>query len=518
MRARLDLEHLGAEKAQRLPGHRARPDPAEIDHPDALQGQCAGRLGFRARRVDCCAVRCGDLAQHLPGVLSEQRRRRARATGRDRQLEGRPQRAHGSQRGMGDVDEEVARGQVRLLRGLGHREHGRHRATRRLAFLHDFHLAVLHRPFLDERIDQVGVPGALEHVLEQFEIGPFRIAHDLAQPVPLPRLQRQHPDMAVLAGHDRRRRALRHAHARALVEDAVLGVATDVLSAHERGRDGLGRGHVQVLPAARLPPAVDRCQSPGCRRDCAEIIRRKGAVLERRFIRAPAVAAARTGEVVRVEVVAVPVAVGTGLAERCDRDHDEVRVRGGQRGVIEPPCAHLRRRVVLDQQIRPRHETQEHRPPRLGAHVAADAALVGVVDEVEPALLGIRHIARKRPGRARGIARGQFDLDHVSTVVGEQFRAERRGDHLPEIDDLDARQRSGAHVPTSRIGGSRPLSTAIRRARAARTLTPRTGRRWCGPFRRAPRRRSGPRDDANPTSSSAAAWRGGRRAGCRTPV
>jgi hypothetical protein len=51
-----------------------------------------------------------------------------------------------------------------------------------------------------------------------------------------------------------------------LSKTAVLGVATDVLATDEGGRDGLGAGHVEVLPAAHQIAAVDRCQSPGWRR------------------------------------------------------------------------------------------------------------------------------------------------------------------------------------------------------------------------------------------------------------
>ncbi len=45
---RLDLEHLGTEKRERLPRHGSRPDPAEIHHPDTRERQlpvgCGGPL------------------------------------------------------------------------------------------------------------------------------------------------------------------------------------------------------------------------------------------------------------------------------------------------------------------------------------------------------------------------------------------------------------------------------------------------------------------------------------------
>ena len=81
--------------------------------------------------------------------------------------------------------------------------------------------------------------------------------------------------------------------------------------------------------------------------------------------------------------------------------------------------------MILDQQIGPGQQAQEQCTPRLGGDITGDATLVGIVDEKEPALLGVTHIARKRSCRARRVTAGRLDLDHVSAIIGEQSGAER---------------------------------------------------------------------------------------------
>ena len=143
---------------------------------------------------------------------------------------------------------------------------------------------------------------ALVHVLEDVDCHPLGIAHDACEAVPLAGLEREHPDVAVLAREDRGGRAERHADAGAALELAVLRVAADVLAADEGRGDRLGARDVDVLAAADALAAVDRGQAPGRRRDRAVEVGGERAVLERRLAGPAAVAAARAREMEGVQV------------------------------------------------------------------------------------------------------------------------------------------------------------------------------------------------------------------------
>ncbi len=163
-------------------------------------------------------------------------------------------------------------------------------------------------------------------------------------------------------------------------------------------------------------------------------------MLERHLSRPAAVAGARTGEVEGVEVVAIPGAVRTRLAERRDGDHHETGVDLLQLRVTEIPLTHLPRQVVLDQYVRPAQQAREQLAAFRDRHIAGHAPFVRVVDEKEPALLRVSPVTREGTRPACSFARRRLHLDHVGAVVAEELRAERRGDHLSEIEDLDAGQ------------------------------------------------------------------------------
>ncbi len=224
---------------------------------------------------------------------------------------------------------------MRVLGGLGHREHRGGGHVLRLADLHDLGLGALHGPALDHGVDEVLVLPAHEHVAEHLGLRPLGVAHHLAKAVPLAGLEHQHPDVAVLAGQDRRRRGQPHADAGATVVDAVLGVATDVLTTDESGRDRLGTRHVHVLAAAHAPPPVGGGQAPRRCSDGAVEVGREGAVLQGCLAGTAAVAVAGRRHVEGVEVAAVPVAVRTRPPERRDRDQHQIGVGGAQRRVVE---------------------------------------------------------------------------------------------------------------------------------------------------------------------------------------
>ena len=167
-------------------------------------------------------------------------------------------------------------------------------------------------------------------------------------------------------------------------------------------------------------------------------------MFERHLMRAPAIARTGAGEVVGVEVGAVPLAVGTGLAERRDRDHHQARVVRGQGGVVQIPGAHLRGQVVLDQHIGLAHQIEEQAVALRVLDLAGDAALVGVVEEEQTAAFLVGQVARVGAAVACGIARAGFDLDHVGAVVGEQTGAMRGGDALAKVDHAQAGERAWA--------------------------------------------------------------------------
>ena len=96
--------------------------------------------------------------------------------------------------------------------------------------------------------------------------------------------------MAVLAGQNRRGRALWHADAGSLVETAVLGITADILAADESRGNRLGTGNIDMLTATDQLAAINGRHAPGCRADGTEIIGRERAMLQRHLARAPAIA------------------------------------------------------------------------------------------------------------------------------------------------------------------------------------------------------------------------------------
>ncbi len=253
--------------------------------------------------------------------------------------------------------------------------------------------------------------------------------------------------MPVLAGEDRGGGAQGHPHARAALEHTVLRVPADVLAADEHRRDRLRAGDVEVLAAAGALPPPHRRQAPRGAGHPAEEVGGEGAVLQRRLVGPPAVAAARRRQVERVQVVAVPVAVGARLPEGSDGDHHQVRVRLGQRGEIEPPLPHLLRPAVFDEHVGLPQQVDENVPSVAAGHVEGDAALVRVEEEEQAALLRVGLVVRERSPAAGGVAASRrLDLDDVRTVVREELRAVGRRHHLPQLDDPDPVQSVDRHV------------------------------------------------------------------------
>ena len=148
-------------------------------------------------------------------------------------------------------------------------------------------------------------------------------------------------------------------------------------------------------------------------------------MLQRHFAGPAAVARAGTGQVIGVEVVAVPGAVGAGLPERRNGDAHQGGIALQQLFVVQAPCAHLSRPVVFYQYIRPVDEAQEQVAPGGAAHITGNAALVGIVDKKQAAFFRVRYILREGTRAAGRIALRQLDFDDIGTVVTEQLGAKR---------------------------------------------------------------------------------------------
>ena len=116
-------------------------------------------------------------------------------------------------------------------------------------------LRVLPGPLLDERIENVRVSTAFKHIVEELDLRPFRIAHRSAEPMPLRRLQSDHPNVAIRARQDRCGSGQAHAPPGALLVSTILGEGTNILGTDEECCHDLGAGDIEMLsPADPLPP------------------------------------------------------------------------------------------------------------------------------------------------------------------------------------------------------------------------------------------------------------------------
>jgi hypothetical protein len=105
--------------------------------------------------------------------------------------------------------------------------------------------------------------------------------------------------------------------------------------------------------------------------------------------------------------------------------------------------------VVLDQHVGPLDEAKQLLASTRRPQIQGDAALVGVEEVEETALLGMRLVVGERAPLSGGVSVfGRLDLDDVGTVVGEQLGAVGRRDHLTEFQDLDPLESGVGHFPS----------------------------------------------------------------------
>jgi len=135
------------------------------------------------------------------------------------------------------------------------------------------------------------------------------------------------------------------------------------------------------------------------------------------------------------------------LAERADRDVDELRVDGRERREAEPVLFELAWGFGLDEKVGFLHELEQDRPPLVTTPIEGDAALVAVVGPpveraVRPWLVG-----KERPEPSRARASRRFDLNHVGSEVAKDLPAEKS----PLVGEIQysVRRERAAHRPAA---------------------------------------------------------------------
>ena len=103
----------------------------------------------------------------------------------------------------------------------------------------------------------------------------------------------------------------------------------------------------------------------------------------------------------------------------------------------QPHLGELARPEVLHQGVALGHEAQDDLDRLLVFQVQGDAALVAGVQR--PPGRDAVDLLAPLPHRVAG---RRLDLDHVGAEVGQQPRAERRGDEMADLKDAQARQRA----------------------------------------------------------------------------
>jgi len=336
---------------------------------------------------------------------------------------------------MVHLDEESPAAQVLLGSHLREREDGREADPARLACVEQVLDPPACEPLLEMQLHDVPVLRAADGVLEQLELRPFRPTHELDEPGPLVLLDHRQEDQAVRAAVDAPR--VQQPLAEARRDLLCIGVVGEGLL--EEGCDeGLG-GQVDVLPASRLLRGAtcgERSQRP--RESGLEL----GLAASRRERRGVALLEGAGAEVApaaavhEVEIVRPVVAVGPREPERRDRAQHQARIQATQLVVHESVSLHVRGRDVVDQDVGARDEALER--VAFAHRVEAEAALVRVQVQEEPALLGVRDAAPERPAQSRAIAARRLDLHHVGAEISDQLGGVRGRHTLAHLDHADA--------------------------------------------------------------------------------
>ena len=176
---------------------------------------------------------------------------------------------------------------------------------------------------------------------------------------------------------------------------------------------------------------------------------------------------------VEVEILGAVVALRAGRAEGRDRGDDQLREALLEARVVQPQPLCVGRREVLDQDVGVGQQLEQQLPALLRLDVEADAELVGVEVHERETALAVLEVARVGRDRARRVALGILDLDHLGAEVGEQLAGVGRGEEAAVLDDRDAFQQAPGGRYLAVRGGQEEAPCCCSRSSLVLLKTPR---------------------------------------------
>ena len=220
------------------------------------------------------------------------------------------------------------------------------------------------------------------------------------------------------------------------------------------GRDRFEHRHLDMLAFAGPQLMDDRAEHRISRSHARHLvgdrhrqIARRGIVGDARQQRGDA--AARLDHI----VIGRQRRVRTRLSETGAMDIDDVGLDRANRLIIEAEPRHPVEPDIVDEHVARFDELADRGAALVAAHVPVDRPLAAIDRQVEYA-----HAARlgMAADRARPVALGRFDLDHIGAHVGEDLRRIGAEDHRRHIGDADAFEHGG--------GGHHNIPSAASRA------------------------------------------------------
>ena len=143
-------------------------------------------------------------------------------------------------------------------------------------------------------------------------------------------------------------------------------------------------------------------------------------------------------------------ASGPRLAHQRARHHDEIGIVGPQRLEPEAESFHGAGGERLRHDVGPPGKVTRDGAAAFGAQVELDGVLTGSDQMPQGGVLDAAPVGEERTGRADDVdAAFALDAHNGRTVVGEEPRAHRSGDHPGEIEHPQA-----VEGPTDRFAGS----------------------------------------------------------------
>ncbi len=209
--------------------------------------------------------------------------------------------------------------------------------------------------------------------------------------------------------------------------------------------DRVDHADIDELALAGLVGAQDRRDDAEGAGDRRHDVADAGADLHRRVLVGPGDghdAAHRLADHVVGRKVRIGALAGADVAEAADRGVDQLRVARVQRLVAEAQAIHDAAAVVLDHRIGIVAELQDEFAAGRRLEVDGDRLLVAVHrGEVAAERLELI-VGMIGADDARVVAVERLDLDDLRALVGQQHRAVGAGQHLREVDDPHAIERT----------------------------------------------------------------------------